>query len=67
MVTATPPHHISDLYGSEVQFAVLGYDAVWTYKSLALREEHRLRAFGNSVKTRLFGPTGEEATGGWRK
>jgi hypothetical protein len=33
--------------------------------SLTLREEHRLRVFGNKVLRRIFGPN--EVTGGWRK
>jgi hypothetical protein len=35
--------------------------------SLALREEHRLRVFENSVLRRIFGPKKDEVTGGWRK
>jgi hypothetical protein len=31
-----------------------------------LREEHRLRVFGNRVLRRIFGPKGDEVTGGWR-
>jgi hypothetical protein len=34
---------------------------------LALREEHRLRVFENSVLRRIFVPERDEATGGWRK
>jgi hypothetical protein len=34
--------------------------------SLALWEEHRLRAFENRVLRRIFGPK-REVTGGWRK
>jgi hypothetical protein len=34
---------------------------------LTLREEHRLRMFGNRVLRRIFGPKREEVTGGWRK
>jgi hypothetical protein len=34
--------------------------------SLALREEHRLRVFENSVLWRIFGPKREE-DGSWRK
>jgi hypothetical protein len=36
----------------------------WT---LALREEHKLRMFENRVQRRIFGPKGDEVTGGWRK
>jgi hypothetical protein len=42
------------LYGSET----------W---SLTLVEEHRLRAFGNRVLRRIFGPKKDEGTGQWRK
>jgi hypothetical protein len=35
--------------------------------SLILREEHRLRAFGNRVLRRIFGLMRDEVTGGWRK
>jgi hypothetical protein len=30
-------------------------------------EEHRLRVFENRVMRRIFGPKGNEVTGGWRK
>jgi hypothetical protein len=32
-----------------------------------LREERRLRVFGNRVSRRVFGPKREEVTGEWRK
>jgi hypothetical protein len=35
--------------------------------SLTLREEHRLRGFGNRVLRRIFGPKRDEVTGEWRK
>jgi hypothetical protein len=35
--------------------------------SLTFREEYGLRVFGNRVLRRIFGPKGEEVTGGWRK
>jgi hypothetical protein len=35
--------------------------------SRILREEHRLRVFENRVLRRIFGPKGDEVTGGWRK
>jgi hypothetical protein len=35
--------------------------------SPALREEHRLRVFENSVLRRIFGPKRDEVTGEWRK
>jgi hypothetical protein len=36
-------------------------------RSLALREEHRLRVFKNRVLRRIFGPKRDEVTGKWRK
>jgi hypothetical protein len=35
--------------------------------SLTLREEHRLRVFGNRVLRRIFGPKRDEVTGGLEK
>jgi hypothetical protein len=35
--------------------------------SLTLREEHRLKVFGNRVLRRIFGPKRDEVTGGWRE
>jgi hypothetical protein len=35
--------------------------------SLILREEHRLRVFGNRVQRRIFGPNKDEVIGCWRK
>jgi hypothetical protein len=35
--------------------------------SVTLREEHKLRLFQNRVLRRIFGPKGDEVTGGWRK
>jgi hypothetical protein len=35
--------------------------------SLTLREEHRLKVFGNRVLRRIFGPKRDEVTGDWRK
>jgi hypothetical protein len=32
-----------------------------------LREEHVLRVFENRVLKRIFGPKGDEVSGGWRK
>jgi hypothetical protein len=34
---------------------------------LTLREEHRLRVFGNRVLKRILGPKRDEMTGEWRK
>jgi hypothetical protein len=36
-------------------------------RSLTLREEYRLRVFGNGVLRRIFGPKRDEVTGEWRK
>jgi hypothetical protein len=35
--------------------------------SVTLREEHRLRVFGNRVLRGIFGTKGDEVTGEWRK
>jgi hypothetical protein len=35
--------------------------------SLLLREERRLRVFGNRVLRRIFGPKRDEVAGDWRK
>jgi len=35
--------------------------------SLTLREERKLRVFGNRVLRRIFGPTRDEVTGEWIK
>ena len=37
------------------------------YMFRALREERRLRVFGNRVLRRVFGPKRDEVTGEWRK
>jgi hypothetical protein len=34
---------------------------------LTLREQHRLRVFENRMLRRIFGPKGNEVTGGWIK
>jgi hypothetical protein len=52
------------IYNSIILPVVLyGYETWY----LALREEHRLREFENSVLRRIFGPERDEVTGGWRK
>jgi hypothetical protein len=33
---------------------------------LILREEHRVRVFGNRVLRRMFGPKRDEVIGGWK-
>ena len=38
-----------------------------SYWLLTLREERRLRMFGNRVLKRVFGPKRDEVTGEWRK
>jgi hypothetical protein len=35
--------------------------------NLTLREEHRLRVFGNRVLRRILGPKRDEVTSEWRK
>jgi hypothetical protein len=35
--------------------------------SLTVREEHKLRVFGNRVLRRIFGPKRDGVAGGWRK
>jgi hypothetical protein len=35
--------------------------------SLILKEEHKMRVFGNRVLRRIFGPKRDVVTGGWRK
>jgi hypothetical protein len=37
------------------------------YRSLTVREEHKLRVFENRVLRRIFGPKKDGVTGGWRK
>jgi hypothetical protein len=34
---------------------------------VALREEHRLRTFGNRVLARLYRPNNDKVRGKWRK
>jgi hypothetical protein len=36
-------------------------------RSLALREEHRLRVFWNRALSRIFETKRDEVTGGWKK
>jgi hypothetical protein len=40
---------------------------LWFIWSLTLREERRLRVFGNRVLRTVFGPKRDEVTGEWRK
>jgi hypothetical protein len=37
------------------------------FRSLTLREEHRLKVFKNRVLKRIFGPKRNEVTREWRK
>jgi uncharacterized membrane protein len=37
------------------------------YRSLTLREEHRLRVFENRELRRIFGPKRDHVTGDWSK
>jgi hypothetical protein len=52
------------VYSSIIPPVVLYGCDTW---SLTLREEHRLRAFENSVLRRIFGPNMEEVPGDWRR
>jgi hypothetical protein len=52
------------LYKTIILSGVLYGCETWT---LTLREEHRLRVFENRALRRIFGPKGDEVTGGWRK
>jgi hypothetical protein len=52
------------IYKTIILPAVLYRCETW---SLTLREEHRLRAFENSVLRRIFGPKMDEVIGEWRK
>jgi hypothetical protein len=52
------------IYGTiSLPVVVYGYET-W---SLTLREERRLRVFGNRVLRIIFGPMRDEVTGEWRK
>jgi hypothetical protein len=35
--------------------------------SLTFRKKYRLRVFENRVLKKMFGPKGDEVTGGWRR
>jgi hypothetical protein len=52
------------IYKTIILLAILYGSETW---SLALREEHRLRVFENSVLRGIFGPKRDEVTGEWRK
>ena len=52
------------IYRTIILLVVLYGCETW---SLTLREERRLRVFGNRVLRRIFGPRREEVTGQWRK
>jgi hypothetical protein len=52
------------IYKTIIMPVVLCGSETW---SVTLREEHRLRMFGNGVLRGIFGPKGDEVTGEWRK
>jgi hypothetical protein len=52
------------MYKSIILPVVLYGFEIW---SLTLRDEHRLKVFGNRVLRRIFGPKRDEVTGEWRK
>jgi hypothetical protein len=52
------------IYKTIIMPVVLYGCEIW---SLTLREEHRLKVFENRILRRIFGPNGDEVTGGWRK
>jgi hypothetical protein len=60
---ATPPLKVN-VYKTIILPVDLYVCEIW---SLTLREEHRLRVFGNRVVRRIFGPKRDEVTGEWRK
>jgi hypothetical protein len=51
------------IYKTTILPVILYGCEIW---SLTLREEHRLRVFGNKVLRRIFGPKRDEVTGRWR-
>jgi hypothetical protein len=51
------------IYETAILHVVLYGSEAWP---LTLKEEHGLRAFGNRVLRRIFGPRRSEGTGGWR-
>ena len=53
-----------EIYGTVILPVVLYGCETW---SLTLREEQRLRVFGNMVLRRMFGPKRVEVTREWRK
>ena len=52
------------IYRNIIMLVVLYGCETW---SLTLREESRLRVFGNGVLRRIFGPSRDEVTAEWRK
>jgi hypothetical protein len=59
------PYRVSSHLLHVNEWKVVSYESeTW---SLILREECRLRVFGNRVLKRTFGPTREEVTGSLRK
>jgi hypothetical protein len=55
------------IINTSTHFFLIIYDALGKTLSLTVREEHRLRVFENRVLRRIFGPTRDGVTGGWRK
>jgi sorting nexin-29 len=51
------------IYRTIILLVVLYGCETW---SLTLREEHRVRVFGNKVLRKIFGPKRDEVIGGWR-
>ena len=51
------------IYKIIIPVVLYGWETWW----LIMREEHRLRVFGNRVLRRIFGPKRDEVTGEWRK
>jgi hypothetical protein len=56
--------HDSVIFNWLIQPVVFYGCETWSF---ILREERRLRVFGNKVLRRIFGPKREEVTWGWRK
>jgi hypothetical protein len=52
------------IYCTIISPAVLYECETW---SLTIRKKNRFRLLGNRVLRRIFGPKGDEVTGGWRE
>jgi hypothetical protein len=55
--------HIIEIYAVILSVVLHGCET-WF---LIFREEHRLKAFKNTVLSKIDGPKRKEITGGWRK